>query len=148
MVIIENNEQLDSFLKTYSKKDSIVLPILSDDTKHPMDTDICLLYVQFLDGDEFILPFNHSEALNIEIPNLETNTTKYTLDKKRLKHLLPLNNIVDVNLLHYIDTNQPLQLENIDTNAHNFFNMRHYKKKNVNRVIPILKHLELSLIHI
>jgi hypothetical protein len=107
-----------------------------------MDTDICLLYVQFLDGDEFILPFNHSEALNIEIPNLETNTTKYTLDKKRLKHLLPLNNIVDVNLLHYIDTNQPLQLENIDTNAHNFFNMRHYKKKNVNRVIPILKHLE------
>ncbi len=142
MVIIENNEQLDSFLKTYSKKDSIVLPILSDDKKHPMDTDICLLYVQFLDGDEFILPFNHSEALNIEIPNLETNTTKYTLDKKRLKHLLPLNNIVDVNLLHYIDTNQPLQLENIDTNAHNFFNMRHYKKKNVNRVIPILKHLE------
>jgi len=142
MVIIENNEQLDSFLKTYSKKDSIVLPILSDDTKHPMDTDICLLYVQFLDGDEFILPFNHSEALNIEIPNLETNTTKYTLDKKRLKHLLPLNNIVDVNLLHYIDTNQPLQLENIDTNAHNFFNMRHYKKKNVNIVIPILKHLE------
>ena len=142
MVILENNEQLGSFLKTYSKKDSIVLPILSDDTKHPMDTDICLLYVQFLDGDEFILPFNHSEALNIEIPNLETNTTKYTLDKKRLKHLLPLNNIVDVNLLHYIDTNQPLQLENIDTNAHNFFNMRHYKKKNVNRVIPILKHLE------
>jgi hypothetical protein len=142
MVIIENNEQLDSFLKTYSKKDSIVLPTLSDDKKHPMDTDICLLYVQFLDGDEFILPFNHSEALNIEIPNLETNTTKYTLDKKRLKHLLPLNNIVDVNLLHYIDTNQPLQLENIDTNAHNFFNMRHYKKKNVNRVIPILKHLE------
>jgi hypothetical protein len=142
MVIIENNEQLDSFLKTYSKKDSIVLPILSDDTKHPMDTDICLLYVQFLNGDEFILPFNHSEALNIETPNLEAATTKYTLDKKRLKHLLPLNNIVDVNLLHYIDTNQPLQLENIDTNAHNFFNMRHYKKKNVNRVIPILKHLE------
>ena len=33
MVIIENNEQLDSFLKTYSKKDSIVLPILSDDKK-------------------------------------------------------------------------------------------------------------------
>ena len=142
MVIIENNEQLDLFLKTYSKKDSIVLPILSDDKKHPMDTDICLLYVQFLDDDEFILPFNHSEALNIEIPNLETNTTKYTLDKKRLKHLLPLNNIVDVNLLHYMRTNNPLDIERIDTNAHNFLNMRYYKKNNINTIIPMLKHLE------
>ena len=142
MVIIENNERLDSFLKVYSQEDSILIPISSDEHKHPAEIDICLLYVQFMSGDEFILPFSHSEALNIEVPNLHSDTKKYTYDKKKLNHLISTNNVIDVNLLHYMKTNEPLNIDNIDTNAHNFFNMKHYRKKNVNRVIPILKHLE------
>ena len=34
MVIVENNEQLSSFLKIYSKEDSILIPISSDESKH------------------------------------------------------------------------------------------------------------------
>ena len=144
MVIVENNEQLSSFLKIYRKQDSIVLPIQSDEHKHPADDDICLLYVQIIDGEEYILSYNHSESLNLdEQPNLNSDTKKYTIDKKRLQHLIDINGVVDVNLLHYIQTNQPLETDNIDTNSHNFFNMKHYRKKNINRVIPILKHLEL-----
>ena len=142
MVIIENKEQLDSFLKIYSKEDSIITPISSDEHKHPVEIDICLLYVQMMNGEEFILPFSHSEALNIEVPNLQSDTKKYTYDKKKLNHLVSVNNVTDVNLLHYMKTNEPLNIENIDTSAHYFFNMKHYRKKNVNRVIPILKHLE------
>ena len=144
MVIVENNEQLSSFLKIYRKQDSIVLPIQSDEHKHPADDDICLLYVQIIDGEEYIISYNHSESLNLnEQPNLKSDTKKYTIDKKRLQHLIDINGVIDVNLLHYIQTNQPLETENIDTNSHNFFNMKHYRKKNINRVIPILKHLEL-----
>ena len=143
MVIVENKEQLSSFLKIYRKQDSIVLPIQSDEHKNSVEDNICLLYVQMLDGDEYILSYNHSESLNLDNkPNLKSDTIKYTLDKKRLQHLINTNNVVDVNLLHYIKTNQPLQTDNIDTTAHNFFNMKHYRKKNINRVIPILKHLE------
>ena len=144
MVIVENNEQLSSFLKIYRKQDSIVLPIQSDEHKHPADDDICLIYVQIIDGEEYILSYNHSESLNLdEQPNLNSDTKKYTIDKKRLQHLIDIDGVVDVNLLHYIQTNQPLETDNIDTNSHNFFNMKHYRKKNINRVIPILKHLEL-----
>ena len=144
MVIVENNEQLSSFLKIYKKQDSIVLPVQSDEHKHPADDDICLIYVQIIDGEEYILSYNHSESLNLdEQPNLNSDTKKYTIDKKRLQHLIDIDGVIDVNLLHYIETNQPLQTENIDTNSHNFFNMKHYRKKNINRVIPILKHLEL-----
>jgi hypothetical protein len=39
-------------------------------------------------------------------------------------------------------TNLPLSIETIDTNAHNFFNMRYYKKENINTIVPVLKHLE------
>ena len=144
MVIVENNEQLSSFLKIYKKQDSIVLPVQSDEHKHPADDDICLIYVQIIDGQEYILSYNHSESLNLdEQPNLNSDTKKYTIDKKRLQHLIDIDGVVDVNLLHYIQTNQPLETDNIDTNSHNFFNMKHYRKKNINRVIPILKHLEL-----
>jgi hypothetical protein len=39
-------------------------------------------------------------------------------------------------------TNEPLDIEQINTNAHSFFNMRYYKKDNLNTIIPVMKHLE------
>ena len=39
-------------------------------------------------------------------------------------------------------TNEPLDIEDISTNTHNFFNMRYYKKDNLNTIIPVMKHLE------
>ena len=143
MVIVENNEQLSSFLKIYSKQDSILIPIQCDEHKHSVESDICLLYVQMLSGEEYMLSYNHSESLNLDDePTLKSDTKKYTLDKKKLQHLINVDNVIDVNLSHYISTNLPLHTDNIDTTAHNYFNMKHYRKKDINRVIPILKHLE------
>ena len=141
-MILENSNELESFQKLYQQQDSIVIPISSDTNKHPAEDDLCLLYVQMMSGEEFILPFNHSETLNIDIPNLDSNTKKYTYDKKKLTHFISLNNVIDVNLSHYMKTNQPLVVDDIETSAHYFFNMRHYKKRNINKVIPVLKHLE------
>jgi len=41
-----------------------------------------------------------------------------------------------------MSTGHPLDLEKIDTNAHNFLNMKYYKKENINTIVPVLKHLE------
>ena len=141
-MILENSNELESFQKLYQQQDSIVIPISSDVNKHSVEDDLCLLYVQMMSGEEFILPFNHSETLNIDIPNLDSKTKKYTYDKKKLTHFISLNNVIDVNLSHYMKTNQPLVVDDIETSAHYFFNMRHYKKRNINKVIPVLKHLE------
>ena len=141
-MIVENKKQLKEFLKYYKSEDSIIIPIPYDDDKHPANTKLSLLYVQLLSGNEFILPFNHSETINIELPNLESDTKKYTYDRKKLNHFIKLDNVIDVNLIHYMATNVPLSIEEMDTNAHNFFNMRYYKKENINTIIPVLKHLE------
>ena len=141
-MIVENKKQLKEFLKNYKSEDSILIPISYDDNKHPANTKLSLLYVQLLSGKEFILPFSHSETLDIKIPNLESDTKKYTYDRKKLNHFVELDNVIDVNLIHYMATNVPLSIEEIDTNAHNFFNMRYYKKENINTIIPVLKHLE------
>jgi len=141
-VIVENKKQLKEFIKSYKSEDSIIIPIPCDNNKHSANTKLSLLYVQLLSGNEFILPFNHSETINIELPNLESGTKKYTYDRKDLNNFLTLDNVIDVNLMHYMGTNLPLDIEYIDTNAHNFFNMRYYKKENINTIIPVLKHLE------
>ena len=141
-MILENSNELESFQKLYQQQDSIVIPISSDTNKHAVEDELCLLYVQMMSGEEFILPFNHSETLNIDIPNLDSKTKKYTYDKKKLTHFISLDNVIDVNLSHYMKTNQPLVVDDIETSAHYFFNMRHYKKRNINKVIPVLKHLE------
>ena len=141
-MILENSNELESFQKLYQQQDSIVIPISSDTNKHAVEDELCLLYVQMMSGEEFILPFNHSETLNIDIPNLDSKTKKYTYDKKKLTHFISLDNVIDVNLSHYMKTNQPLVVDDIETSAHYFFNMKHYKKRNINKVIPVLKHLE------
>ena len=141
-MILENNEHLEVFKKIYSTEDCIVIPIQCNDTKHSVSDELSLLYVQMWSGKEFILPFNHNETLDIEIPNLKSDTKKYTYDRKKLNHLVELDNVIDVNLLHYMATNKPLYIEDIDTNAHHFFNMRYYRRDNINTIIPILKHLE------
>ena len=141
-MIVENKKQLKEFLKNYKSEDSILIPISCDSNKHPVDNKLSLLYVQLLNGEEFILPFDHSETLNIDIPNLESDTKKYTYDRKKLNHFIKLDNVIDVNLMHYMATNVPLSIEEIDTNAHHFFNMMYYRKKNINTIIPVLKHLE------
>ena len=141
-MILENSNELESFQKLYQQQDSIVIPISSDTNKHAVEDELCLLYVQMMSGEEFVLPFNHSETLNIDIPNLDSKTKKYTYDKKKLTHFISLDNVIDVNLSHYMKTNQPLVVDDIETSAHYFFNMKHYKKRNINKVIPILKHLE------
>ena len=141
-MIVENKKQLKEFIKKYKSEDSILIPVFCDDNKHPIETEISVLYVQFMDEQEYILPVNHSETLNIEIPDLNSKTIKYTYDRKQLNHYIKLDNVIDVNLLHYMATGAPLDIEQIDTNAHYYFHTKHYKKSNINKIIPVLKHLE------
>ena len=142
MVIVETTDDVKLFEKSYKNQDSIVIPILSDVNKHPVENNLSLIYIQMMDGNEFIIPYNHSETIIGHNINLFSDTTKYTHDKKLLGQLYAVGKVIDVNLLHYMKTNQPLDIDSIDTNAHNFFNMIHYKKKDINTIIPVLKHLE------
>ena len=140
-MIVENKKQIDSFLEIYRQKDSIIIPVESDSNKHPKQTSLSFIYVYTFD-EEFILPIIHSDCLNIKVINLSSDTQKYTYDKKKLLHFLDLENVIDVNLLNYMNTGQPIVLDDLDTNAHHFLKMKYYKKENINNVIPIMKHVE------
>ena len=141
-MLVETKKQVQEFEQIYKTEDCIIIPIQCDSNKHSVNDELSLLYVQTWGGNEFILPFNHSETLNIEVPNLKSNTKKYTYDIKKLNHFLQIDNVFDVNLLYYIDKGLPLDIEDMNTNAHNYFYTKYYKKNNINKIIPVLKHLE------
>ena len=138
-MIVENKKQLKEFIKKYKSEDSILIPVFCDDNKHPIETEISVLYVLFMDEQEYILPFNHSETLNIEIPDLNSKAIKYTYDRKLLNHFVKLDNVIDVNFIHYMATGVPLDIEQIDTNAHYYFHTKHYKKSKSARSADFFK---------
>ena len=140
-MILENKKDLKSFLDDFKTKDCIIIPIKEDTNKHPQQTGLSLLYFDFF-GKEYVLPINHNESVNIDLPNLKSNTKKYTNNKNKLLHLLDLENVIDVNMIHYMKSGEPIDFEECETNAHSFLNMKYYKKKDVNTVIPILKHVD------
>ena len=43
---------------------------------------------------------------------------------------------------YYLEKNEPLVIEHIVTNAHEYFYRKYYGNSNINCVIPIMKHLE------
>ena len=144
-MIVETKNQFDSFIKKYNKSDSIVIPILTDKNLHPLNTELSLMYVNLIDENDYILAFDHTEANSLPIEylsKLNNEKVKYTFNKKVLNHIVSWKNVVDINLCHYMKTNQSLYIDELGTNAHNYFNGTFYHKKNINRIIPILKHLE------
>ena len=147
MVIVESHKEWEKFIKEFRKENSIVIPIQCDKNKHPLDTKLCLLYVKLLDGDleEYILPFRHSDATNLKDKYIKKTSTKkdvFTYDKKKLLHFVKWENITDMQMYYYMIKNEPLLVDDVTTNAHEYFYRTHYKTKNINCVIPMMKHIE------
>ena len=143
--IIESKKQFSEFMDLYIKSDVIILPILKDNKFHSLNNELCALYVKILGGCSYILPFNHEDCINLPImlvDKLNVDNKKYTLDKKEFNHIIPMKNVVDVNLLNYLNKNNQLNFEEFKTNSHSFFERRYYRFSNVNKIIPITKHME------
>ena len=47
-----------------------------------------------------------------------------------------------MNLLYYLNTGKTLQFNDGETKAHRFFDLQFYRRKNINTIIPIYKHIE------
>ena len=147
MVIVESHKEWERFIKEFTKYNSIVIPIQCDENKHPVDTNLCLLYIKLLDGnlEEYILPFRHSDAINLKDKYINKTSTEkdvFTYDKKKLLHFVKWENITDMQMHYYMSKNEPLLIDDVTTNAHEYFYRTHYKTKNINCIIPMMKHIE------
>ena len=137
--LVESKVQFEQFTNA-NWKEVFIEVIPNSYLIHPAQNSICALYIRpLLSTKGFVVPLSHSETLNVNITEinamLQTFSSMYVRDKKESLHYLPLKGLFDIN-----QTNPPYIPEL--TQTHHIFNERHPNKKDVNKIIPIVKHYE------
>jgi len=136
MQVIEKNTQFEK-LKSLSNE-CYAVPIFTDSKKHRLNNSLSLLYLN-CDDREFMLCFDHSESLGISLDCL--NDLQFNKFYVPNKNQLNLNNMIDVSMLYYLNTNKVLDF-NYNLETHNYFERKYYRFDNLNKLIPIYKHLD------
>ena len=137
--LVESKVQFEQF--TNANWEEVFIEVIPNSYLiHPAQNNICALYIRPLVSTKgFIVPLSHSETLNVNITEINTMLQKfssiYVRDKKEFLHYLPLKGLFDIN-----QQNPPYIPELLQT--HHIFNRRYPNKKDVNRIIPIVKHYE------
>lgn len=137
--LIENSNQLENlYLEGYEKVFIEIIPYNPVD--HPTQNQVCAFYIKPLTSTKgFILPVSHSETLPLDISDIERVLMEfkdiYVRDKKEFLHYFVHTNIFDITL------HPPIYIPEY-TQAHTFLYSKYPNKKDVNKIVPIVKHYE------
>ena len=137
--LVEDSTQLENF-KNLCKGDVFMEIIPYDDREHPTQNEICAIYIRPLNSTKgYMLTISHSETLNIDLYAVKQAITNinniYVRDKKEFLHYLILKNLFDITL------DSPMYIREL-TKTHYYFHNQYPSKKDINRIIPIVKHYE------
>ena len=141
--LIENKEQLDVLINS-SYKEAFIEVIPYNDTIHPSQTYVSLVYIRPLEATKgFMVGIHHSEVTNELITyktSVETLINKfeklYCRDKKETLHYFPNKTLYDI-------TPPPHTYIRPTTKVHEIFYSKHKDNHELNLIIPIVKHYEL-----
>lgn len=137
--LIEDINQLKGFdLKGY--KEAFVEVIPYSNWVHPVLNQVSLVYIKPLNGDKgYMVTSNHSEAFYVETDLIQETLEKidkiYVRDKKQFLHYF-------YHKACYTSHPSPTTYIPEPTQAHTFYYNKYYKRKDTNRLIPIVKHYE------
>lgn len=151
-MIVETKQEFNQFLDEFKKNDVIIIPILCDKNRNILNNELCFLFIKILKQNiYYILPFNHSETINLNIKILkylkDTTNKKYVFDKKEFLNICDFNNLIDINLLYYLKYNNHLSIKQKYSNAEIFIVNKNIDEENIYKSVPILK-LKERLIHL
>ena len=137
--LVESKNQWETLCSS-GFKEAFVEIIPHSNIVHPVENQICAVYIRPLNSTKgYLLPITHSEAFNISIDNVERVLNKfervYVRDKKEFLHYFVLKSLFDITL------NSPPYIQEY-TQTHTFFYQKYPDKKDINRIIPIVKHYE------
>ena len=143
--LIEDQNKID-ILCQIKHKEAYVEVIPTSHTLHPVENDICAIYIRPLNATKgYIIPINHSETINFPIEEgekvLNSIENLHIRDKKEFLHYIQPTNIHWNNLLQptpslttYIPELTP---------AHNHIYQNSGGLNHVNPLVPIVKHYEV-----
>ena len=146
MKVIETSQDFSELTRKCNNSDIILIPILSDHSRHPRLSSIIGIYIFTLNNmQNYYISINHEEAvLNFDIVDvidvLSNSKLKYVHDIKLFNHILSLDNVICCNSLSYFSNGNKIDVEL--TQAHNKLYSLYWNKSDVNKIVPIYKHIE------
>jgi len=137
--LIENQNQLEE-LYSSDLEEAFIEIIPYSNGIHPVENQICAVYIRPLNSTKgYIASISHSEMLSLDIREVKRLISKfkriYVRDKKEFLHYFILQNLYDITL------QQPTYIPEY-TQTHSWFYNKYKDKKDINRIIPIVKHYE------
>lgn len=136
--LVETKEQLEEFRKDLGEE--IYLNVIPYNNDHPKKGEICAFYINASNnGKGHIIPMSHNDTFTVELDDIkrvinEVNVV-YTNDKKQTLHYIFLQNLKEIG---------PLKESEFNTSAHLHFYKTNPNLRDINRIIPIVKHYELN----
>ena len=141
--LVENKEQLDVLINS-SYREAFIEVIPYNDTIHPSQTYVSLVYIRPLEATKgFMVGIHHSEITN-ELITCKTSVVDlinkfeklYCRDKKEILHYFPIKTLYDI-------TPPPTTYIRPSTKTHELYYRNHKDNHELNLIIPIVKHYEL-----
>ena len=143
MIIVNTNTLFNQLKQQIQSKPFVLLQMYSDVNAHPQENRVSCYYVDFQD-EQYIVPIHHTEKYQDDIQMIQTEQTIFVQDLKQYYHntLVFGKDIRDMNWSYYLQHNKPYDTEQHLTNAHHHYYRIHYDKKNINDIVPLVKHTE------
>ncbi len=137
--LVESDSQLKGFYES-GYKEAFVEVIPYNNRIHPTKNEVCAIYLRpLLATKGFIIPISHGETLSIDLNNVKHVLNKYdklyVRDKKEFLHYFPLKTLYDITLNSHTYIREYTQ-------THSYFYNKMGDKKDINKIIPIVKHYE------
>lgn len=146
-MIIETVTEFNNMISTIGHRDVLLYPILTDTKVHPAMNTVCVLVLS-CDSEIYVLPFNHNDAMNLDIVllgRLILTGKVYTPSKKALLHVIPsLVNVIDINSIEYLSTGTVKDPYDFLTPCHKKMYQLFDKYAKVNKSVPIMRHIETA----
>lgn len=138
--LIEDLEQLKVFYNS-GYKEAFVEVIPFNNFEHPTQNNVSAVYIRPLQASKgYMLCSRHSETLGIESRHIKAILKKfnrlYCRDKKEILHYLPLKSLWDI-------SPPPNPYIRPSTQTHEIFYNQHRNNREINVIIPIVKHYEI-----
>jgi hypothetical protein len=150
--MIETIGDYNRFNKEIGYHDIMIFIIPSDDRFiHASASTLSAILVKDLETDKiYEFSFGHPDCsfqicLGDFITSIQIQPTRkvWCFDKKSSDQLLHISNYLDIDLFTHLQENWMLDLNSCETSAHKLVKRNNYGQRNINNIIPLLKHKEM-----
>lgn len=144
-------ETVEDFQKFLAESDGewIVHVVPLEEEIHPAENSPSIIFIRIIStGKTYYYAWNHPDSRPTLSQKVfagglyETENHKWALDRKSFNQLFRLRNVYDANFCGFLRKNEIFEFHEFDTAAHGLIRGNSNGTKGLNRIIPLMKHLE------